>query len=318
MKGRHRRSKPRRGRSPDETPLSVGTVVEVHGIRATVQLHDGNGTRVRCRPPRDRTTPAVGDRVKIRQSRQGNAIEVIEERARSLWRPKERGRALMATHVDRVVVVGATEPRLKAGFFDRILVATETAEIETLLVVNKADLPGHEEALELLEPMRSLGYPVLTTSATEGDGIAGLAKLLGSGISVIIGQSGVGKSTLLNALIPGLTLETGELSDHSGKGRHTTTVTTCHEVEGRWPHGGLVVDTPGIRTFGLYDLELQQLADGFVEMAPLRHHCRFRDCLHEPGQPDCAVIAAVEEGAIEVRRYDSYLGILDSVRDGEG
>ena len=142
--------------------------------------------------------------------------------------------------------------------------------------------------------------------------------MVSKGISVVVGQSGVGKSTLLNALIPGLELLTGELSDHTGKGKHITTVATSHEVGGRWPEGGLVVDTPGIRTFELYDLELQQLADGFVEMSPLRHQCKFRDCLYEPDQPECAAIAAVDAGSIEEWRYDSYLGILDSVREGEG
>jgi len=307
-----------KARKRQEATLQQGTVVEVHGIRATVLLHEGDGTRVRCRPPRDRTTPAVGDRVQVLQNKHGNFIETIDERERALWRPKDRGRALMAAHVDRVIVVGATEPTLKAGFFDRILVATETVGIETLIVVNKADLEGHDEALALLTPMQDLGYRVMSTSAATGEGVYALRDLVGRGISVVIGQSGVGKSTLLNALIPGLKLETGELSDHTGKGKHTTTVTTCHEVGARWPGGGLVVDTPGIRTFGLYDLELKQLAEGFVEMEPLRHTCKFRDCLHEPEQPECAVVAAVDAGDIELRRYDSYLGILDSVRDGEG
>ncbi len=293
-------------------------MVEIHGVRATVQLHDDAGTRVRCRPPRDRTKTAVGDRVAVLRNKHGDFIEAVEERRRSLWRPKERGRALMATHVDRVIVVGATEPWLKPGFFDRILVATETAEIEALVVVNKADLPGHDVALARLAPMQDLGYRVMSTSAVDGTGVDDLSALLREGISVIVGQSGVGKSTLLNALIPGVELLTGTLSEHSGKGRHTTTVATCHEVGERWPGGGLVIDTPGIRTFGLYDLELEQLAGGFLEMAPLRHACRFRDCLHEPDQPQCAVIDAIETGSIHPRRYHSYLSILNSVRAGEG
>lgn len=317
--GRSTRSRGSRGKAPkDPIAGEVGTVVEVHGIRATVQLHDEAGTRVRCRPPRDRTTPAVGDRVRIDRGRHGNVIVHIEERRQSLWRPKERGRALMASHVDRVIVVGATEPWLKPGFFDRILVATETAEIETLVVVNKSDVPGHEYALALLEPLQALGYSVLSTSATTGAGLDELAALLSTGISVIVGQSGVGKSTLLNALVPGINLSTGELSDSSGKGKHTTTVATCHEFGGRWPHAGLVIDTPGVRTFGLYGLELHRLAEGFVEMDPLRQHCKFRDCLHEPEQPGCAVVAAVDDETLSVLRYDSYLHILESVREGTG
>jgi ribosome biogenesis GTPase len=309
--------RPKQRASTDGAP-AAGTVVEVHGVKATVLAHDGTARRVRCRPPRDRTTPAVGDRVTFVEGRHGAEIEAVAERTRSLWRPQERGRRLMASHVDRVVIVSAVEPELKPGLIDRFLVAADAADIEAILVVNKADLPGLAGALAAAAPYIALKYPVVTTSAASGLGLHALRGAVEHGMSVFVGHSGVGKSTLLNAIIPGLDLKTGLLSESSGKGRHTTSVTTCHQVGGPWPEAGaLIVDTPGVRAFGLYGLELTDIAYGFRELRPFRVQCHFRDCLHEQ-EPDCAVRAAVEGGAVSRERYEGYLRLVESVRRGEG
>ncbi len=295
-----------------------GTIVEVHGIRATVLEH-GTAERIRCRPLRDRTQLAVGDRVVVEAGRHGTECVAIEERRRCLWRPIERGRRLMAVHVDRLIVVTSVVPEPKPGLVDRFLVAADAGEIEALVVLNKIDLGAEsiERARAALAPFARLGYPVLEVSAHTGAGMGALEEIVQGGLSVLCGHSGVGKSSLLNRLEPGAALPVGGLNEITGKGRHTTSVTTCHERGAAWPEGALLVDTPGIRAFGLYGYELVEIAQGFRDLAPFRTDCRFRDCLHE-SEPDCAVRAAAERGDVEPTRYEGYLRILESLREGAG
>ena len=294
-----------------------GTVVEVHGMKATV-LPDGGGQRVRSRPLRDRRQLAVGDRVEVESGRHGVVISHLHERARCLWRPVERGRRLMAANVDRVCVIVSVSPPPRAGLIDRFLVASEAAGIEVTLVLNKVDMrEGRGDAERELEPYRALGYESLEVSAVSGSGLDSLAEHVATGFSVFAGHSGVGKSSLLNRLVPGLELGVGATNEMTGKGRHTTSVTTCHELGEAWPKGALVADTPGVRAFGLYGMELVDIAAGFRDLAEYRGACRFRDCLHE-GEPDCAVRDAVESGAIARTRLEGYHRILNSVRSGDG
>jgi ribosome biogenesis GTPase / thiamine phosphate phosphatase len=285
-------------------------------MKATVLAHDGL-ERIRCRPPRDRTTPAVGDRVQFSVIRGERRIESITERQRCLWRPKEHGRLLMAANVDRVVLVVAPEPRLKLVMVDRVLVAADTHDIDVSIVMNKCDLASVAGVEEALKPYQDLGYRVYGLSALTGVGVDALHDELSRGLNVVIGQSGVGKSTLLNALVPGANLKSGELSRATGKGCHVTTVSTCHVMGEDWPHGGMVVDTPGVRTFGLYRMNLVDLSMGFREMLDLRLGCKFRDCLHE-SEPDCEVRRALEDGRVSPGRYQRYLNIVESVRSDEG
>ncbi len=293
-----------------------GTVVEVHGIRATVLSH-ASGSRVRCRPLRDRRQLAVGDRVTIERGRGGWEVTGLDDRVRSLWRPAERGRRIMASHVDRVLIVCAVQPGPRAGLIDRFLIAADAEDIDVALIVNKTDLGGVEDARTILEPYGDLGVEILETSSHTGEGLDDVARLTERGMSVFAGHSGVGKSSLLNALFPGIELKTADVNSQTGKGRHTTSVTTCHTAGEPWPGGAMVVDTPGVRSFGLYGFELTQIAYGFREFRELANPCRFRDCLHET-EPGCAVRAGIDEGALHPGRYESYLGIVDSVRRGEG
>jgi ribosome biogenesis GTPase len=294
----------------------TGTVVEVHGMKATV-LHHDTGDRERCRPLRDRTQLAVGDRVQTDERGGAREVVALEARERSLWRPAERGRRIMASQVDRVVIVAAVQPGPSAGLIDRFLVATDAEEIDVAIVLNKDDLDGVEAARAVLQPYADLGVQVIETSSHAHRGLDAVSDLTGSGMSVFAGHSGVGKSSLLNVLFPGIELATADVNTQTSKGRHTTSVTTCHTAGDPWPGGAMVVDTPGVRAFGLYGFELSQIGHGFREFRPYADACHFRNCLHET-EPGCAVRHAVEEGAIHKGRYESYLGIVGSVRRGEG
>ncbi len=297
-----------------------GTVVEVHGIRATVLLHGERGRRVRCRPPRERFILAVGDRVRVLEGRGGAEVVEVEERRQTLWRPQagnEHLRQVMAAHVDRLFVVLAAVPEPRPGLVDRFLVAADAEDIEASIILNKMDLPEAARALEVLEPYRQLGCPVWEVSAQTGAGLGPLREALEDGFSVFVGHSGVGKSTLLNALVPGAALVTGEVNEATGRGRHTTSVSTCHPVGPPWPEGGLIADTPGVRAFSLAGTDLADIGYGFRDLRPYRIQCRFRNCLHER-EPGCAVVLAAERGEVDRERYASYLRILDSVRRGEG
>ena len=285
-------------------------------MRATVLEHTTE-RRVRCRPLRDRTQLAVGDRVTIEDRRGGWEVVSLDERQRSLWRPAERGRRIMASHVDRVVIVCAVQPGPSAGLIDRFLVAADAEEIDIAIVLNKIDLDGVAAAKETLAVYADLGVTVLETSSHEQAGLDEVRKMTETGMSVFAGHSGVGKSSLLNVLFPGIELKTADVNAQTGKGRHTTSVTTCHTAGAPWPSGAMVVDTPGVRAFGLYGFELHQIAHGFREFRDLASGCRFRNCLHE-SEPECALRAAVEAGEIHKPRHESYLGIIDSVRRGEG
>ena len=223
----------------------------------------------------------------------------------------------MASNVDKVILVVAPEPRLKLMMVDRVLVAADVHGIDVAIVMNKSDLASHEGVRESLALYEELGYECYGLSALTGEGVDRLRQDLSVGMNVVIGQSGVGKSTLLNALVPTANLKSGELSRSTGKGCHGTTVSTCHSVGEPWPVGGLVVDTPGVRTFGLYRTELVDLSTGFREMLDLRLHCKFRNCLHE-NEPDCEVRRALEDGRVTLGRYERYLNIVESVRSDEG
>lgn len=303
-------------------PLRRGVVVEVHGILATVLLEgSATGERLRCRPPRDRLTPVVGDRVTVDED--GAQIAAIAPRARTVVRHVGEHRALtIATHVDRLLIVSAVDPPPRPGLVDRVLCALAPEvdaapgtplAIEVLLVVNKVDLPGADEAIARLRDHEALGYPVVPVSADRGDGVDALRARLDRGLTVVMGHSGVGKSTLLNRLVPGARLLTHEVNPKTGKGRHTTTVSTCHGVGPPWPDGGLIVDTPGIRTFHLYGLALDELGRRFPGLGAFAGGCRFVDCLHE-GEPDCAVEAAAASGDLDGGRLEAWRTLLAQVR----
>lgn len=215
---------------------------------------------------------------------------------------------IIAANLDQAyLVVTLASPPTSLGFIDRFLVTAEAYDIPASILFNKLDLFS-EEGLEILADYRSiyehLGYPCFEISALKGINTDAIEVSLIGKVTLISGHSGVGKSTLINRLIPDATLRTGKISDWSDKGKHTTTFAEMLPLQ----HGGYIIDTPGIQEFGVIDIEQQELSHFFPEMRALMHQCRFNNCRHI-NEPGCAVLNALEEGQIETSRYESYLSI---------
>lgn len=272
-----------------------GTSVEA-SLRGRLKQEQRTGSRV-----------VIGDRVEVLTVDGVATIESVEGRRNELVR-RGRGRSakILAANLDRVfVVVAMQEPRGSTQLIDRMLVLVESSGMHPLLVLNKADLEGTGPTVEAWTSLyRAVGYRVLVTSAENGSGIAELHDELCSGLSALIGPSGTGKSSLLNAVDPGLALRTGALSRKTGTGRHTTVGSRLIALE----CGGLVADTPGFGDVALWSVDPGAVEACFPEFAEPSQGCRFRGCthLHEPG---CAVVAALESGEIARSRYESY-GLL--------
>lgn len=257
----------------------------------------------------------IGDEVEItRVTPTTGAIEEVMPRHTKLARRAAGSRGVwkedvLIANLDQVVLVFAcAQPEFTPRMLDRYLVLTEFNQLDTVIVANKVDLVGMERAQELFAEYERIGYPVLYTSTTCGSGIEALRERLGGRISVVTGKSGVGKSSLLNAVQPGLGLATSEVSDALNKGRHTTTVAQLIQLD--IPGGGYVADTPGIRELGLWQFPLDELDWCFREFRPFLGACFFAGCTHTH-EPDCAVRAAVASGQISEARYDSYVRLRD-------
>ncbi len=256
----------------------------------------------------------VGDNVRIRliDDQQGVIEEILPRKSR-LSRTVE-GKAyrehIIATNIDQMLIVmAAREPQFKSGLLDRYLVIAEKNHLKAVVCINKIDLASREEFNDYATWYPRLGYPLFFTSAITGEGLDELKNRLQNNVTVLVGHSGVGKSSLIKALEPGLDLKVGRISEKTGKGRHTTTYVQLFPLS----FGGYLIDTPGIRELGLWDIYRDELRHYFVEFRQYQDQCQFSDCRHLQ-EPGCAVKQAVEEGNIFPERYQNYRNIYLTLR----
>ncbi|HSG22504.1 MAG TPA: ribosome small subunit-dependent GTPase A [Azonexus sp.] len=284
-----------------------GRVVAAHGRQYLVELADG--TLLPCFTRGKRSDVACGDRVNImRSSNDQGVIEAIQPRTSLLYRSNESKQKLIAANVDQLVIVVATEPAFSDDLITRALLAAESEEIEPLIVLNKCDLTDKLPAARgRLAMFAKIGYRIVELSALEH--AEDLRPELFGVTSVLVGQSGMGKSTLVNALVPEANAATREISQALDSGKHTTTHATLYHLDA----DSELIDSPGLQEFGLGHLDRQEIEHAFREFRPYLGQCRFRDCRHNQ-EPDCALIAAVNAGEIDEKRFGVYHRIMGTQR----
>lgn len=289
-----------------------GRVIRVHGLQSVVQTADG--TEYRCAVRRllkslvtdERNVVTCGDRVHFRPA-PGNEgmIESVEPRHGILTRESRRKEHVLVANVDQVVIVmSLVQPDLKPHLIDRYLASAFIGKLDPIIVLNKADLAEAAPLQSLIGSYSQMGIPTLLCSAKTGQGIDRLKRFLADKSTVFSGQSGVGKSSLLNAVEPDLALRVSHVSGNTNKGRHTTTTSELIRLQ----TGGYVVDTPGIRQMQIWDIIPGEVEGFFPEFHPFIPHCGFPDCTHTH-EEECALKKAAEQGLISPRRFHSYLGI---------
>lgn len=294
-----------------------GLVITRFGKVADVE--NANGEIFRCNIRRTLPPVVTGDRVIWRPSLLADAngiIEALHERRSSLKRPDYYdGLKLIAANIDLIVIVSALKPDLSLNIIDRYLIACEQVGIKALLLLNKTDLIENDAQREELERVttlyQDLGYDFLWVSTQDKSTIDTLKKYLKDKVSIFVGQSGVGKSSLMNQLLPNNyhSIDTNVISNRSGLGQHTTTASRLYHLA----DGGDVIDSPGVREFGLWHLSPDEVTNGFVEFHAFLGHCKFRDCLHREQDKGCALQEAVNNGQISAERFHNYQRILESV-----
>lgn len=287
----------------DNTAAS-GLVIANYGKQLLVE--DEHGELYRCVTRRGLEQIVCGDRVGwLKTDEQSGVVETLEQRSTVMLKAdgNKRQRPL-AANIDQIVIEAATEPAMDAYLIDKYTIAAELTGAVPLIIINKADLLDSEQRAgieTLMHEFDRIGYKHLFTSALENTGIEAFSHELAGKTSILVGQSGVGKSSLVKRLLPEQDITIGKLSEASGQGKHTTTATTLYHL----PGGGNLIDSPGVRDFRLGDIDPGELANGFRDFFPYLGECRFNDCLHL-GEPGCAVIAALDSGRISERRMESY------------
>lgn len=286
----------RNGKAPQETAAvapsiaAKGLVLASYRRHFAVLLDDGNIAN--CVLLGRSLTLACGDRVRVALSAGGGAIEAVEPRSTLFYRSDGFNEKLIAANVTQVIGVVAPDLTIDEELLTRWIVGAETQRCRFVLIANKSDKPGFDRLLQRVAPFAALGYTVVALSAVES--VEGLLPIVAGQCSVLIGQSGMGKSTILNALSPSAVAKTAEVSQALGTGRHTTTHATLYPLPPSLG-GGWMVDSPGMKAFGLAHVAPDTIADAFAEFRPRLGDCRFRDCRHDR-EPGCALVEAVERG----------------------
>lgn len=300
-------------------PEQHGLIICHFGTQVDVEALDGptQGEVHRCHLRANLGSLVTGDKVVWRAGTKNTGVVVaVLDRHTVLSRPNLHGEIRpVAANIDYIVIVVAPEPQAFANLIDRYLVASEVCGIEPVLLLNKTDLlndtnRGHFESL--LETYDKIGYRTLSASIYSEQGLDELKGLLNNRISVFVGQSGVGKSSIIQSLLPEEELKVGELSISTRKGKHTTTAAKLFH----FPGGGDLIDSPGIREFGLWHMDPDEVLSGFKDFRDFVGYCRFRDCHHER-EPGCALLQAVDDGHISQTRMDSYKRIINSLDEGK-
>lgn len=289
---------------------STGSWYEVTTERGTLSCRIRG--RLRLKGIRSTNPVVVGDRVVVEPDGDSSAIvEILPRHNYVIRRASNLSKEshIIAANVDRaLLIVTLHSPSTPREFVDRFLVTCEAYKVPVTIVIGKADTLEGEYAAEAAEfeaIYRDAGYEIIRLSSTTGQGIETIRTMLKGRTTLVAGNSGVGKSTLVSAIDPSLDIRTGEISESHHKGKHTTTFSTMYPIE-----QGYIIDTPGIKGFGLIDIESRELCRYFPEMMRLAPNCRFYNCTHTH-EPGCAVVEAVEEGTVAMSRYESYLKILD-------
>ena len=318
-----KKSKP----TPLQTVLGVGRVIKNTGLSYIVRLDDGRELpcrikgNFRIKGIRTTNPVAVGDIVTVTEAADdADYITEISPRRNYIIRRASnlsKESHILASNLDLAILVATLrEPSTPTTFIDRFLATAEAYSVPAALVINKMDMwddDDRELGVALTNLYTSIGYPVFSVSATTGEGLSQLSDFITGKITLLAGNSGVGKSSLINALVPGAGLRTGEISDIHHTGMHTTTFSEMIDL----PGGGALIDIPGVRGFGTIDFEPEEVGHFFPEIFRFSRDCRYGDCKHT-GEPGCAVIPAVEEHYISESRYASYLSILEEASEETG
>ena len=282
-----------------------GLVVASYGKRYGVELDDG--IQVSCVTRGKKNDLACGDRVEVKMTdTHEGVVEKLHSRSSLLFRSNAYKTKTLASNVTQVIIVLATTPSFYEALLNRCLIAAEAAKIKALIVLNKCDLADNTEAMKLLSIYQNLGYQVQPLSAKND--IAPLKQWLKNQTSVLVGQSGMGKSTIVNALLPNSAVRTQEVSTVLDSGKHTTTAAHLYHLDS----DSDLIDSPGLQEFGLNHLNIEELEHAFIEFRPFLGKCRFNNCKHLH-EPDCAVISAVESGKISPVRLAFYQAMTQEI-----
>ncbi len=305
--------------------LHSGTIVSHFGATLDIEAQS-SGHIIRCALRQNIETLVCGDKIvwqKLQNLPEDEQVQgvvtALKPRKTVLARPDFTSQMKpVAANIDQLLIVTSPIPELNEGLIDRYLVAAELSNIQPVLMLNKIDTLSDEERNRLeqrLKVYQDIGYPIIYTSAKSQDGMDDLLKQLEGQVSVFVGQSGVGKSSIINALLPDAHIKEGEVSLATNKGTHTTSVSRLYHIQNQQsdsdPHTSLI-DSPGVREFGLWAINKEDVIHGFIELQEQTHYCRFRDCKHL-NEPNCGLLEALDKGKISAQRLESYQRIVNSV-----